>query len=54
MDLNRAFRDPRERILIQPGDIIVLQETPGEAFARYFTQTFRFDTTIESILGRQP
>ena len=26
-----------------------MQERPGEAFARYLTQTFRFNTTIESI-----
>ncbi len=44
VDLNRAFTDPRERLLMQPGDILVLQERPGEAAARYFTQTFRFNT----------
>jgi protein involved in polysaccharide export with SLBB domain len=49
VDLNRAFRDPRERILIRPGDWIVLQERPGEALARYISQTIRFTTTIESI-----
>ncbi len=49
VDVNRAFRDPRERLLIQPGDWIVMQERPGEAFARYLTQTIRFNTTIESI-----
>ncbi len=40
VDLRRAMRDPRERILVQAGDVLILQETPGEAFARYFTQTF--------------
>lgn len=49
VDLNRAFRDPRERILIQPGDVIVLQERPGEAIARYLTTTIRFNTVAESI-----
>jgi hypothetical protein len=49
VDLNRAFRDPRERLLIQPGDIIVLQERPGEAIARYLSQTIRFNTTIDAI-----
>ena len=43
VDLNKALRDPRERVLIQPGDIIVLQDTPGEAFAQYFTTTFRLN-----------
>ena len=49
MDLNLAFKDARERILIQPGDFIVLQERPGEAMTRYFTQTFRFTTLVPEI-----
>ncbi|MBV9122325.1 MAG: polysaccharide biosynthesis/export family protein, partial [Planctomycetes bacterium] len=40
VDLNRAMQDPRERILVQPGDVLILQESPGEALARYFYQTF--------------
>jgi protein involved in polysaccharide export with SLBB domain len=42
VDLNKALRDPRERLLIQPRDIIVLQETPQEAFARYLSSQFNF------------
>jgi len=42
VDLNRAMRDPRERIRVQAGDVLILQETPGEALARYFTQSFNF------------
>ena len=42
VDLNRAVRDPRENILVQPGDVLVLQETPGEAMTRYFTTVIRF------------
>jgi len=49
VDLNEAFRDLRENILIQPGDMIVLQERPGESVARYFTQTFRLNTTWEMV-----
>jgi hypothetical protein len=49
VNLNLAFRDPRENILIQPGDIIVLQEKPGEALARYITQTLRITTTFDVI-----
>jgi protein involved in polysaccharide export with SLBB domain len=41
VDLNRAAQDNRERILVQPGDFLVLQETIGESFTRYITQTFR-------------
>ena len=51
VDLNEAFRDTRENILVQPGDIIVLQERPGEALARYFTQTFRVNTNWTTILS---
>jgi len=40
VNLNRALRDPRERILIEPGDVILLQQTPGEAVVRYASQVF--------------
>jgi protein involved in polysaccharide export with SLBB domain len=40
VDLNRAMRDPRERILVHAGDMLILQERPTEALARYATQTF--------------
>jgi len=49
VDLNRAMRDSRERIPIRPGDVLVLQETPGEAIARYFTQTFSFSYLTRTI-----
>jgi hypothetical protein len=49
VDLNRALRDPRERILIQPGDMIVLQETVGEAIVRYFTNQVHLN--ISGILS---
>jgi hypothetical protein len=53
VDLNEAFRDLRENIIVQPGDIIVMQERPGEALARYFTQTFRLNSTWEVIRGNR-
>jgi protein involved in polysaccharide export with SLBB domain len=40
VDLNRALCDSRERILVQAGDVLILQETPSETLARYFSQTF--------------
>lgn len=44
VDLNRALRDPRESIVVRRGDVLILQETSNEAFARYFTDvvTFQF------------
>jgi hypothetical protein len=43
IDLNKAMRDPRERVLIQAGDTIILQETLDEAIARYFTEVFQLN-----------
>jgi protein involved in polysaccharide export with SLBB domain len=42
VDLNLALCDQRENILIQPGDVIILQETVGESLTRYLTTVFRF------------
>jgi protein involved in polysaccharide export with SLBB domain len=39
VDLNRAARDPRHRILVQPDDFLILQQTPGEAYTRYLART---------------
>jgi protein involved in polysaccharide export with SLBB domain len=47
VDLNRAVWDSSQRILVQPGDMLILQETVGEAVTRYFTQQFRLN-----FLGR--
>jgi protein involved in polysaccharide export with SLBB domain len=43
VDLNLAFKDPRERLRIQPGDFLVLQEKPYEAVVRYSNQMLRFN-----------
>jgi hypothetical protein len=42
VDINRALRDPRERIPVRPGDVLILQETPGQAIGRWVSQTFNF------------
>ncbi|MHB1426399.1 MAG: polysaccharide biosynthesis/export family protein [Gemmataceae bacterium] len=42
VDVAKAIRNPRERILIQPGDILVMQETPEQGIVRYATQIFDF------------
>ena len=49
VDVNRAFIDPRERILILPGDIVVMQERPEESIGRYLSQTFRVSSTFDVI-----
>ncbi len=43
VNLNRALKDPRERIAIRPGDFVILQSTPGEAFGQYLTSNFRIN-----------
>jgi protein involved in polysaccharide export with SLBB domain len=50
VDLSRAFRDPRERIRVLGGDILVMQERPGDAVTRYLYQTFRYTATL-GVLG---
>ncbi len=52
VDLNRAARDPREDLIIQDGDLLVLQETPQESFTRYVTQVFNFNIIGELWRGR--
>jgi protein involved in polysaccharide export with SLBB domain len=43
VSLNQALRDPRERVRILPGDVIILQESPTEAITRYITTNLRFN-----------
>lgn len=43
VDLNEAMRDPRENILVQAEDVLILQETHNEAFTRYLTQVLQFN-----------
>lgn len=40
VSLHRALRDPRENLLVMPGDVLLMQETPAEAVARYISQVF--------------
>jgi hypothetical protein len=40
VDLVRATRDPRSRILIQPEDVIILQYKPIEEFTNFALGTF--------------
>jgi hypothetical protein len=43
VNLNRAVRDPRERIALRPGDFVILQQTAGEALGQYVTSNFRLN-----------
>jgi protein involved in polysaccharide export with SLBB domain len=52
VDLNRALTDPRERLLIRAGDLLIYQETPAEAFARYIIQKFSLNATWQYLHGK--
>jgi hypothetical protein len=53
VDLKCAVNDARERILVQPGDLLILQEKPSEALARWFSQTFfNFDLAWQVVHDR--
>jgi protein involved in polysaccharide export with SLBB domain len=49
VDLHRALRDPRENLVIAPGDVLILQETKGQAIGRYFTDVFSFNLFSDVI-----
>jgi protein involved in polysaccharide export with SLBB domain len=51
VDLNLALQDPRERVVIHPGDLIILQETPCEAIERWCSQAFKFVIIDQAIRG---
>jgi protein involved in polysaccharide export with SLBB domain len=40
VDLREAMRHQQERLLVRPGDLLVLQEKPAEAMLRVASQTF--------------
>ncbi len=43
VDLNDALRDPRHDILVQAGDLLILQENTDESLTRYFTSIYQMD-----------
>ncbi|MFT3880248.1 MAG: polysaccharide biosynthesis/export family protein [Gemmatales bacterium] len=63
VDVAKAFQDPRERILVKPGDFLILQESYSESMTRYITQVFGLNyfsqilnngTSNISFTGRSP
>jgi hypothetical protein len=52
VDLREALRDPQESLLVQAGDMLILQETPGQAFARYLSGIVDL-SIIGEIFSRQ-
>ena len=38
VDLSCALQNPKQSLLIKPGNVVILQETKGQAIVRYFSQ----------------
>ncbi len=51
INLERALRDRREDLLLQAGDVVLLQETPSEALARYMSNVFGY-SIISRVIER--
>ncbi|MGD0896634.1 MAG: polysaccharide biosynthesis/export family protein [Thermoguttaceae bacterium] len=47
VDLDCALQNPRSSLLLKAGDVVILQETKGQALVRYFDQIFH--TGLNSI-----
>lgn len=63
VDIAKAFQDPRERILVKPGDFLILQESYSESMTRYVSQVFNLNyfsqilnngTSSINFTGRTP
>ena len=52
VDLYKAMRDPAERVLIQPGDYVILQYTPLEAVAAFF-QRYILEGAVFGVAASQ-
>ena len=48
VNLDQALRDPCKSLLIKPGDVVILQNTKGQALGNYLTHVFTFglDSTL--------
>jgi hypothetical protein len=55
VDLRRALCDPKERLLVKAGDVLILQQTPVQAIARYlagFIDKFTFNFSFQRVTNR--
>lgn len=53
VNIKKALVDPEERILIQPGDIVVLSYTPIESIGNFILSTFPFQIGWQQLAFRQ-
>ncbi len=52
VDLKKALTNKKERLLIQPGDVVMLQFTPGERIGNAFLGTFNFNLLLNRGFGQ--
>lgn len=50
INLKKALLDPRERIIVQPGDYILVRYTPLEFIGNFFLSTVQFNFLFNSLL----
>jgi hypothetical protein len=50
INLRKALADPSQRILIKPGDVVILDYTPAEVWANIFLNTFPFNTLFDRLI----
>lgn len=46
VDLRKALHDPKERLVLCPGDFVMMQFTPGQQIVSTFTNWFNWNMTI--------
>jgi hypothetical protein len=51
-DLRRALKDPRHRVLIRPGDLVMLHYTPAQLMSNYALNLMNFNMTGLYYLNR--
>ncbi len=49
VDLDRALQDPCKSLIIKPGDVVILQNTKGQAFGNYLAGIIHFGLTSTII-----
>jgi hypothetical protein len=50
INLRRALADPSQRLLIKPGDVLVLDYTPLEVWENLILNTFPFNTLFDRLI----
>jgi protein involved in polysaccharide export with SLBB domain len=52
VDLKKALHEPRERLIVAPGDIVMLYYKPCEAFGNFMLNTVTFNVSSWVVAGK--